>query len=83
VTVKYTDVVTGTRFSPNSSGPSQFDVSTGQTRLFGHNGTVYAGEVGVFVTAGPVLLDVNGVPVALPHHVVSVCEALGTTTNTI
>ena len=83
VIIEFTDLTTGTTYRPNSSGPGTTDITTGWTTVRGHNGAILAGDIGIFTTAGRVLIDPDGVPVDMPNHVISVCEALGTTTNTL
>jgi hypothetical protein len=77
VTITYTDIVSGSTYTPNSSGPGTIDLATGQTIARGGNGAIFT-DHGLLATDGKLVLDAAGNVVSLPHHTTDVCVALGT-----
>jgi hypothetical protein len=77
VAIQCTDLTNGRTFRPNSSGPGLDVLATGVSIVRGANGAVFIGD-GLFATNGPLLYDADGNLVSWPHHMVSVCAALGT-----
>ena len=78
VTVRYTDLVSGATYRPNSSGPATVDLATGQTVIRGGNGTLFDANGVLVATDGRIVLDALGFPISVIHHSTDVCSQLGT-----
>lgn len=78
VNVTFTDVVTGAAYSPTSSGPSTYDLATGQSWLRGGNAVVINDDGVVVSTTGRIVYDADFNIISIVGHQQPVCAALGT-----
>src|SRR5579859_4196525 len=78
VKVTYTDLNTGSAYSPNSSGPGTVDLQTGQTVLRGGDGTFFDANGNLLATDGRIVLDAGGNVIFAAGHQTGVCQQLGT-----
>ena len=76
----YTNLTTGTRYAPNSSGPGTFDLVTGTVVARGGN-SAFDSQGRLLAVSGRVVYDVDGNIVSLVGHVTDVCAKLGSTST--
>jgi hypothetical protein len=78
VEITYTDLVTGSTYSPDSSGPGTVDLQSGQTDLRGGDGAFFDANGNLLATDGHIVLDAAGNVIFAAGHQTGVCERLGT-----
>jgi hypothetical protein len=78
VEITYTDLVTGSTYSPNSSGPGTVDLQSGQTDLRGGDGAFFDANGNLLATDGHTVLDAGGNVIFAAGHQTGVCEKLDT-----
>jgi hypothetical protein len=77
VDITYTNLNTGTMYSPNSSGPGFVDLLSGQTALAGGNGAFFDSNGVLVATDGRIVLDANGNVISMVGHENNICDELG------
>ena len=77
VTVKYTNLTNGSKYSPNVSGPGTIDLATGQTVYRG--GGVFDSSGRFIATDGRLVVDSHGNIISIVGHQTDVCAMLGST----
>jgi hypothetical protein len=78
VKITYIDLVTGSMYSPNSSGPGTVDLQTGQSVLRGGDGAFFDADGNLLATDGRIVLDAEGNVIFAAGHQTGVCKQLGT-----
>ena len=74
----YTNLRTGKRYAPNSSGPGTFDLATGTGVVRGGN-SAFDSQGRLIAVSGRIVYDVDGNIVSLVGHVTDICAKLGST----
>jgi hypothetical protein len=79
VRITYTDLANANSYSPNSSGPSTVDLTSGDTWVRGANGAVFSDDGVLESTNGRIVYDADGNIISIVGRQVPVCAQLGTT----
>jgi hypothetical protein len=80
VTVTYTNLTTGSSYSPNASGPGTIDLAKGQTIMRGGDGGIFDNNGNFVATDGRVFLDSHGNMISVVGHQTDVCAMVGSST---
>jgi hypothetical protein len=80
VTVTYTNLTTGSSYSPNASGPGTIDLAKGQTIMRGGDGGIFDNNGNFVATDGRVVLDSHGNMISVVGHQTDVCAMVGSST---
>jgi hypothetical protein len=76
--ITFTDIASGTTYSPNSSGPGTVDLPAGTTWVRGRNGAVFLPDGTLVSAAGRIIYDADGNIISIVGQAQGVCQTLGT-----